>query len=175
MSIKPLHIEDCPQFYTATILDWKKLIKPEKYKLILVESLQFLVKENRVVLYGYVIMDNHIHLIWKPTPLYSLKHTQLSFMKFTSQRIKRDLEKNHKNVLEHFLVDSKDRNYQFWKRSSLCVNLYSNDIIEQKLKYIHENPVKARLSDAPEDYRFSSASFYNEEGDEFGFISDFRL
>ena len=43
MILKPLKIEDCPQFYTATILDWKKLLKPEKYKLIIIESLQFLV------------------------------------------------------------------------------------------------------------------------------------
>ena len=88
MILKPLKIEDCPQFYTATILDWKKLLKPEKYKLIIIESLQFLVEEKRVEVYGYVIMDNHIHIIWKPMLLYSLKHTQLSFMKFTAQRIK---------------------------------------------------------------------------------------
>ena len=78
------HIEECPQFYTATILEWKKLLKPEKYKMIIIESLQYLVQEKRVIIYGYVIMDNHIHLIWNPTILYSLKHTQLSFMKFTA-------------------------------------------------------------------------------------------
>ncbi|QNK78741.1 MULTISPECIES: transposase [Winogradskyella] len=175
MILKPLKIEDCPQFYTATILDWKKLLKPEKYKLIIIESLQFLVEEKRVEVYGYVIMDNHIHIIWKPMLLYSLKHTQLSFMKFTAQRIKQDLELHHKAVLKCFYVESKDRSYQFWKRNSLCVDLYSDKIIEQKLKYIHENPVKAGLCCNPEDYRFSSAKFYKEKGDEFCFISDFRL
>ncbi|REE24480.1 REP element-mobilizing transposase RayT [Winogradskyella pacifica] len=175
MILKPLIIDDCPQFFTATILDWKKLLQPEKYKLIIIQSLQYLVNEKRVIVYGYVIMDNHIHLIWKPTQLYSLKHTQLSFMKFTAQRIKQDLELNHCAVLKHFLVESKDRMYQFWKRSSLCINLYSNDIIAQKLNYIHQNPVKAGLCNYPENYRFSSAKFYNEEKDDFSFVTDFRI
>ncbi|PHR70327.1 MAG: transposase [Lutibacter sp.] len=167
------HIENCPQFYTATILNWKKLLKPEKYKMIIIESLQYLVKEKRVKLFGYVIMDNHIHLIWKPTKLYSLKHTQLSFMKFTAQIIKRDLEQNHQNVLKEFLVMLKDRNYQFWQRNPLCVDLFDTEIIMQKLKYIHNNPIKARLCKEDVDYRFSSAKFYKELGDEFNFLTRF--
>ncbi|MBQ0786348.1 MAG: hypothetical protein KBT69_02540, partial [Oceanihabitans sp.] len=111
---------------------------------------------------------------WKPTLLYSLKHTQLSFMKFTAQRIKRDLEENHANVLRLFLVEAKDRNYQFWKRNPLCVDLYNNQIIEQKLKYIHQNPVKARMCENTEDYKYSSAKFYKELGDEFEVLTDYR-
>lgn len=119
-------------------------------------------------------MDNHIHLIWKPTALYSLKHTQLSFMKFTAQRIKRDLETHHPDALTNFLSDSKDRDYQFWKRNALCVDLYSDVIIEEKLNYIHRNPVKAGLVSEQVDYRFSSAGFYAGHGDKFGFLSDYR-
>ncbi|MBJ7880554.1 hypothetical protein [Gelidibacter salicanalis] len=167
-------IENCPQFYTATILDWKTLLFQESYKLIIIESLQYLVKAERVIVYGYVIMDNHIHIIWKPTLLYSLKHTQLSFMKFTAQRIKRDLENNHRDVLKQFLVASKDRTYQFWQRNALCIDLYSNAIIEQKLKYIHQNPVKAGMCGSSVDYKFSSARFYEGLGDDFGFLTDFR-
>ena len=122
------HLENCPQFYTATALKWRNLFKPKEHKIILIESLQFLVKEKRMILYGYVIMDNHIHLIWKPTKLYSLKHTQLSFMKFTAQRIKRNLELNHPEVLKKFRVDLKDRTYQFWQRNPLCIELYNKKI-----------------------------------------------
>jgi len=174
MNLTPNKIEGCPQFYTATILNWNKLLTPDKYKLIIIESLQFLVKQERVVVFGYVIMNNHIHLIWKPTSLFSLKHTQLSFMKFTAQRIKRDLETNHKEFLKHFFVDLKDRAYQFWKRNPLCVDLYTNTVLEEKLHYIHQNPVKAQLCKNPEDYRFSSARFYKELGDEFDILTDFR-
>ncbi len=167
------HIEKCPQFYTATILDWKKLLRPEKYKMIIIESLQYLVQEKRAILNGYVIMDNHIHLIWSPTKLYSLKHTQLSFMKFTAQKIKRDLEMNHPKVLAEFWVELKDRAYQFWQRNPLCVDLYDNEIIIEKLNYIHNNPIKAGLCKEGTDYKFSSAKFYKESGDEFGFLTRF--
>ncbi|WP_452232709.1 transposase [Lacinutrix sp. MEBiC02595] len=174
MELKPIKIEDCPQFYTASILNSKHLLKPEKYKQVLIESLKYLVSQKRVIVFGYVIMDNHIHIVWKPTLLYSLKHTQLSFMKFTAQRIKRDLEENYTNVLRFFLVEAKDRNYQFWKRNPLCVDLYNNHIIEQKLNYIHQNPVKAGICENSEDYKYSSAKFYKELGDEFGFLTDYR-
>jgi len=46
MKLKPIKIEDCPQFFTATILDWKKLLKPEKYKLIIIDSLHYLTSEK---------------------------------------------------------------------------------------------------------------------------------
>jgi hypothetical protein len=95
-------------------------------------------------------------------------------MKFTAQRIKRDLEIHHPEILKYFLVELKDRTYQFWKRNALCVDLYNNTIIEEKLKYIHQNPVKADLSIKPVDYRFSSSKFYKELGDEFDFLTDYR-
>jgi hypothetical protein len=95
-------------------------------------------------------------------------------MKFTAQRIKQDLGTNHPEVMQHFEVAAKDRDYQFWKRNSLCVDLNSNNIIEEKLNYIHKNPVKAELAFQDIDYRFSSAKFYYELGDEFGFLKDYR-
>ena len=53
-----------PQFFTATILEWKHLLRPDKYKNIIADSLNFLVKEKRVAVYGFVIMPNHMHLVW---------------------------------------------------------------------------------------------------------------
>ena len=167
------HLEEYPQFYTATILDWKKLLYPEKYKMIIIESLQYLVREKRVILLGYVIMDNHIHIIWSPTKLYSLKHTQLSFMKFTAQRIKRDLETNHPEILAEYFVALKDRIFQFWQRNPLCVDLYDNEIIVEKLNYIHNNPIKAGFCEKNIDYKFSSARFYKELKDDFSFLTRF--
>ena len=58
-------ITEHPQFFTATILDWKKLLKPDKYKDFIIGSLKFLVENNRVKVNGFVIMDNHIHILWQ--------------------------------------------------------------------------------------------------------------
>ena len=52
-------------FFTATILEWQKLLKPHKYKQIILDSLKYLVEQKKVKVYAFVIMPNHIHLLWK--------------------------------------------------------------------------------------------------------------
>ncbi len=91
-----------PQFFTATIYEWKHLLKPDKYKRVIIKSLRFSVEEGRVRLYGFSIMSNHIHLIWQIREGYEREKVQQSFMKYTAQRIKLDLTKFHPAVLPHF-------------------------------------------------------------------------
>ena len=50
-------------FFTSTILYWQNLLTYNETKKIFINSLQFLVKNNKIKLYGYVIMPNHIHLL----------------------------------------------------------------------------------------------------------------
>ena len=102
-----------PQFYTATILEWKPLLKENKYKDIIIESLRFLVNEKRINLYAFVIMSNHIHLIWQPLNEFTPDNIQHSLMSFTAHQFKNDLVVTHPLVLSHFKVDAKDRDYQF--------------------------------------------------------------
>ncbi len=52
------------QFYTATINDWNDLLKNDERKNIIIDSLKFLVTNKRIELNAFVIMTNHIHLIW---------------------------------------------------------------------------------------------------------------
>ena len=160
-----------PQFFTATIYEWKHLLKPDKYKKVILDSLSFLARNERVFVYGFVIMNNHLHLIWQIRNGFQKKDMQRDFLKFTAQQIKFDLEKHHPKVLKHFYVNLKDRKYQFWQRNPLSVDLYSPSVFEQKLDYIHENPVKAGLCKYPEDYYFSSARFYSVGDSSFSFLS----
>lgn len=85
---------------------------------------------------------------------------QRDFLKYTAQKIKKDLQKNHPKVLSLFKVKTKDRQYQFWERNALSIELSTTKVFQQKLSYIHNNPVKAGLCILPEDYRYSSASLY---------------
>ncbi|MBL7751760.1 MAG: transposase [Chitinophagaceae bacterium] len=166
-------ITEWPQFYTATILDWKRLLKQDKYKDIVIASLRFLVKSRRVRIFGFVIMSNHIHLIWQVEPDFKQSDVKRDFLKYTAQKIKADLRRSHPQVLDRFLVCSSDRHYQFWKRGSLSVELRSRAVFFQKLEYIHWNPVKAFLSSTPEEYKYSSASFYETGLDNWGFLTHY--
>ena len=166
----PEHIY--PGFYTATVLNWKKLFTPDKYKSLIINSLSFLSEQKRADVLGFVIMPNHIHLLWKIRPPHRLAGVQRDFMKFTAQQIKQDLKKHHPAVLNQFGSSQNDRKYQFWKRHALTVFLYSRQTIEQKLDYIHRNPVQGKwlLAASPEEYGFSSCSFYEKGERKYPFL-----
>ncbi len=166
---------DLPQYhshyFTATILDWKHLLKPDKYKDVIIKSLQFLVKEKRVELNAFAIMSNHIHLIWQIQHGHKRENVQRDFLKYTSQSIIRDLEINHQQALEVFKVDAKDRKYQIWQRNPLSIDLWTQEVFIQKMEYIHNNPVTAGICIYPEQYKYSSAKFYETGEDKFGFLT----
>ena len=167
-------ITEYPQFFTATNLEWKRLLKPDKYKDIIIGSMRFLVKYKRVKIFSFVIMENHIHLIWQILPDNDPEAVQRDFLKYTAQRIKKDLQKNHPAVLAYFKVDAKDREYQFWERNALSVELRNHTVFIQKMEYIHWNPVKAGICKLPEGYKYSSALFYETGIDNWGFLSHYK-
>jgi putative transposase len=166
-------ITESPQFFTATILEWKKLLKPEKYKDTIISSLQFLVENNRVKVNAFVIMDNHIHLIWQMMAGIKSEAVQRDFMKYTAQKIKQDLIKSHPAVLAHFKVNAKDREYQFWERNALSIELGTLEMLKQKLEYIHYNAVLAGLCNLPEEYKYSTARFYETGVNDWDFVTHY--
>ena len=95
-------VTEYPQFFTATIKGRYKLLSHDKYKDIVVKSLQFLVSDNRIKLYAFVIMPDHIHVIWQMQPLVHPADVQRDFLKYTAQRIKHDLLKIHPQLLCYF-------------------------------------------------------------------------
>ena len=163
-------------FFTATILSWQHLLEADKYKNIIIESLRFLVDKKRVKIYGFVIMPNHIHLLWRIEPPFKQEDVQRDFLKFTAHQIKKDLKMNDLTTLALFKSTQADRKYQIWERNPLSIYCYSLEVILQKLAYIHQNPVKEKwkLSVLPEEYYFSSASFYMKNQTDFDFITHYQ-
>jgi REP element-mobilizing transposase RayT len=51
-------------FYTDTIYGFKHLLADDDFKLVIISSLKHLVSKDLITLYGFVIMSNHIHLLW---------------------------------------------------------------------------------------------------------------
>ena len=161
-------------FFTATILEWKHLLKNDEYKEIITQSMKFLVKDERVKIYAFVIMPNHIHLVWRIHEPHLLQNVQRDFLKFTAQKMKAKLKTENPEYLESYRVNAKDREFQFWERDPLSVELLSLNVIKQKIDYIHSNPIhpKWNLAQTIVDYKYSSARFYYEGIDDFGFLSN---
>ena len=162
-----------PQFFTATINDWQYALADERHKDIIIDSLKFGVIKGRIELTAFVIMNNHVHLIWQPLFGHTPSSIQASFMKYTAQQLKRSLSINNEKAIDSFKVNKHDRKYQLWKRDSLSIPLISQDIFIQKLEYTHYNPVSAGICEKPEDYYYSSAKFYHDGIDSFGMLTHF--
>lgn len=86
----PIHF---PQFFTATIYRWNHLLRDNMHKDIIIDSLKFLVNDKRIELNAFVIMSNHIHLIWQPLAGFTPSDIQASFMKYTAQELKHFFKK----------------------------------------------------------------------------------
>jgi putative transposase len=161
-----------PSYLTAVSYDFKMLLEDEKHKLIVINSLKYLVDIGEIVIYGYVIMDNHLHIIWHSISTKTNEQIQRSLLKYTADEFKKELKNTNELLLSEFMVNRKDRMYQFWKRDSMQIDIYSEKFFRQKLTYIHDNPVKAGLCTLPEDYKYSSAAFYETGIDIWGLMNE---
>jgi putative transposase len=133
--------------------------------------------ENRIMLYAFVIMPNHIHLVLSIQENESKKSIQLNLLKFTAQfLIKSLIHEDQHHELNNYQTSLKDRIYNIWKRRPKWIHIDNTIILEQKIDYVHNNPLqeKWQLVNAPELYEWSSASFYVCEDKRFSFITDFR-
>ncbi len=161
-------------FLTVTCLEWKDVLIDNRFKDIVVESLSFLCKANKISVYAFVIMSNHFHLIWQMLADYRRNEVQRDFLKFTSQQILKTLRNEESAILKELLVQSADRKYQVWERNPLSIPLWSPWFIDQKIDYIHDNPVRAGLCKYPWDYKYSSAGFYYRHEENWTFLTHYE-
>lgn len=162
------------EFFTATCLNWQPLLLPDERKDILIDSLKFMVNDKRIWLYGFVIMPNHIHLMWRRQDEWVNKRTEQIFLKFTAQQIKFRLMTSAPQELGQYRSTQRDRIYHFWERRPYKATMYNRKVAYQKIDYMHNNPVKAGLCTLPEEYTYSSCRFYEMNKDEWGFITHYE-
>ena len=71
-----------PYFWTSVIKDWKHLLKNDEMKMIIIKSFQWLKQNELVNIYGYVIMPNHIHVLWEQLKMNRKETPKASFEKY---------------------------------------------------------------------------------------------
>lgn len=164
------------QFITITNLYWLQILRNDHHKQIITQALQTRVNKSEVSVYAFVIMPNHIHIIWQLHDGIIKENFQRDFLKFTARSILYFMRMNEDPILGSLKVIAPDRHYQVWERNSLSIDIYSEKFFLQKLNYLHNNPVhpKWKLADLPENYKYSSARFYETGIDEFGWLTHFR-
>jgi len=154
-------------FITATVIDWVDVFSRKAYRDIVIESLDFCIKNKGMILYGYVIMSNLIHLIVQSNEG-KLSDLIRDFKKFTAKSILETIENEPESRRDwmlkrfEFACKSHSRNekYQFWQYGNHPEEIYTEKFLWQKLDYIHLNPVRAGIVEKASHYLYSSASNY---------------
>lgn len=154
-------------FITATVVDWIDIFTRKVYRDSIIECLDFCIKNKGMIVYGYVIMSNHIHLNIQSSEG-KLSDLLRDFKKFTAktilERIQTEPESRREWMLERFQKatesHSRNKNYQFWQYGNHAEEIYTQEFMWSKLDYIHLNPVRAGIVEKASEYIYSSASNY---------------
>ena len=153
-------------FLTFQIVGWVDIFTRRIYKDIVIDSLRYCQTNKGLNLYAYVIMSNHIHLLAK-SETGDLSGIIRDLKNFTSRKfleILNDDAESRKDWMKlvfeyHGKYKNKQIN-QVWTHENHAEEIYSQRFIEQKIEYIHNNPVRAGIVVSPEDYLYSSARNY---------------
>lgn len=154
--------DTCPYFITATTVNCLPLFSDPDVASILLGSLRYLVESQRIALFAYVIMENHLHLVAAASDLSS----EIAKFKSFTARKSNDYYQEHNNrfILDQLafykLKHKTDRPYQFWQEGSYPKRIMNETMMNQKMAYIHNNPVRRGYVDRPEHWRYSSARDY---------------
>ena len=154
---------------TMTVVDWIDAFTRPAFSDVIVDSLKFCQKEKGLIIYAWCLMSNHLHLIAAAQDGYSLSGIVRDFKKFTSKKIvhlvKTEPESRRDWMLYRFAYAGKYlqriKDYKFWQDGFHPIELFDATIAAQKLEYLHQNPVTARIVNEPEHYVYSSAINYS--------------
>jgi len=170
-------------FISTSIVNWVDVFTRIEYKTILIDSLSYCQKEKGLIIYAYVIMSNHFHL------LVSKENDEINFSdifrdlkKYTAMQIIKNIQENLQESRKEWMIqlfkeagdnNSQNKQFQFWQQNNQPTEIDRDDGIDKVLNYIHDNPVKAGWVSEPEDYLYSSARNYTGRESPMKIISIF--
>ena len=156
---------DKPHFLTCTVVEWLPVFTRPDAVAILLDAWSHQRAHAGLRLYGYVVLENHLHFVAQAP---RLDKCLASFKSFTAARLIDLLQaRGAEHLLSRLRFAKKahkgDREHQFWQEGSHAEMVVSEPVMRQKLDYIHGNPVKRGYVDRAEHWRYSSARNYEGE------------
>lgn len=162
-------------FITFSVVQWIDIFTRKIYADIIVDSLKYCQTNKGLKIHAWCIMSNHIHLIISTDEDNKLSDVIRDFKKFTSVSILAELQNSHNESRKKWMLwifkkageeNNRNKDYQFWQQDNHPIELDNSEIIDSKMDYLHQNPVRAGFVIKEEDYFYSSAIDYylNEKG-----------
>jgi len=147
-------------YLTYATVGWVDVFTRPAYKDILVESLRYCQQAKGLELFAWCIMTNHVHLIARAAPGHKLQDIMRDHKKFTAKAVVKAIEENPQESRREWLLAhlrTSEGAIQLWQHDLHPIWLRRTDIIQQKLRYMHRNPVEEGLVEEPHHYLYSSA------------------
>ncbi|HRB37487.1 MAG: transposase [Bacteroidia bacterium] len=157
-------------FVILTTVGWIDVFTRAIYCDEIVKNLNYSIDNKKLKVFAFCIMPSHIHLIAKTEDDVSLSDMLRDFKSYTKQIIKMIEESATESRREWLLYmfefygnkNAHNVKYQFWEQHNHAFDLFSNKFIDQKVNYIHNNPVEARIVTEPHFYVYSSANQFTD-------------
>lgn len=161
-------IEGYMYFITLTVVEWIDVFTRPAHKHVILDSLRYCQNNKGLLIHAWCMMSNHLHFLASTKEGYHLSNVLRDFKKFSNKEIIKsikDFPESRRNwMLSRFKLasenNSKIQEYKFWQDGNAPKEIHTTKFLEQKLNYIHMNPVKAEIVINSEDYLYSSAMDY---------------
>lgn len=108
-------------FWTNTIKNWSPLLNKDAYKQLIIDCWRELIIRKKIKIYGFVIIPNHLHVIWEMVEHNGKEMPYASFNKFTSHGFLKSLQKSNEQQLTQYRENDPERRHRFWQRDPLAV------------------------------------------------------
>ncbi len=155
-------------FVSFSVVYWIDVFIRNEYKQVLLNSLSYCMKHKGLKVYGYCIMTSHVHLIIG-SHQEKLEDILRDFKSFTSSQLRKAIMQNPQESRKEWMLllmeraskkNGNNHDFQFWQQHNQPIALITKELQDQKLKYIHQNPVEAGFVEEPGAYIYSSARDY---------------
>lgn len=163
-----MHDPGAAYFVTLTVVDWIDIFTRPVYKHIVIDSLAYCQQNKDLEIYAWCLMCNHLHMICRGSEHHPLPDILRDFKKFTSvkiiETIQEIVESRREWMLDRFAFKAnpvkRNKNFKLWQDGNHAEQIFTNEFLQTKIDYIHNNPVRAEIVAFAEDYLYSSTRVY---------------
>jgi REP element-mobilizing transposase RayT len=157
-------------FVSFAVSGWLDIFTRQAYRDLFLESLVYCRKEKNLNIHAWVIISNHVHLIISSKTEFKLADVMRDLKKYTAYKILNEIKESVTESRKEWILflfakagkqNSNNTNYQFWRQDNHPIELdFHSNMFEQRLNYLHNNPVEAGIVENEVDYLYSSARDY---------------
>jgi len=165
------HEKEGAYFISFATVFWIDIFTRMEYFDILIEALRYCRKNKEMIIFEYCIMPSHVHLLFRSEKCQPSELIR-DFKGFTAKKLLQAIEDNTQESRKEWLLwmfkkagsqNSNIKKYQFWQQNNMPIEIWSLKVFEQKLNYVHQNPVESGFVMEPWEWKYSSARNYCDD------------